>query len=244
MKKILRIATFGLTFSAMMISFGEAQTCELGNPSSSDYIRRDSNRCEGIRQIEISGGLSLIGLYTYDSAISNNDESILLRIPYTNISNQPANEYIQETRNNYVLNEIDWNQGNSFYYFHLNPQVIEREQISPESLRAYSTSRELGIYIPVIIGDFSKEYKITFLADRPAKINKIYILDIDGNNVWERSSRFFEDGEITFSWDGKDRLGNHAPDGRYQLVYEYQLQNVSEPRTDSEAFVHQIRWLN
>ena len=66
--------------STLFISLPSEAVCSPGNPSYNQYIRRQRNRCEGIKpQVGVGSGVRLVSFSTYNVAQQGSELS--LRIP-------------------------------------------------------------------------------------------------------------------------------------------------------------------
>jgi flagellar basal-body rod modification protein FlgD len=97
MKCLLWLTTLLLTFAPLSAH----ATCPPGNPNTLNYIRRDNNRCEGLRdRRDASGSLTLVSFVT--SNLSSLSNPLMIRVAG---STNPTLE-VQEFSRNYRLDDV------------------------------------------------------------------------------------------------------------------------------------------
>lgn len=241
--KLKRLAGLALLMLAMMVSFSSAQACEPVNSQSLDYGRREDGRCEGIRRTPISGSVRLVSLVIRGSSSLGDD--LLLEVPTTTAGGQPSVR-LQTYNTNYLLDRIPWSLNGQYFSYRLNTRILRRSQTSISSLRARAYD-DFGLSFPVRVGGRGTGYEIVFLAQRPTRFSRLAIEGRNDNRVYyETSLNVFEDGEIRFTWDGKDRRGNPAAAGDYVIKYSVATEQRNGPPLDDDnnhPFRHHPAWL-
>jgi flagellar basal-body rod modification protein FlgD len=218
-----------------------AQNCPSGDPTSINYIRRDNNRCEGIKRQTVSGSLSLISFTSRN--IGDYGDTLTLEIPrLPDLSNQPPRVRVQAMRDRYLLNDIEVQPHSDRYQFSWSTYVLRNADISPSALRAIAslTHHSQPVYVPVILGQASGQYEFVFFTASHAKFPKLAIVR-NGRTLHSQSIRTRRSGEVRFTWNP----GN-APAGRYELHVVAEIEPFGSPPekvTRRIAFQHNPDWL-
>ncbi|MGI2907874.1 hypothetical protein [Tolypothrix sp. VBCCA 56010] len=215
-----------------------AQACPSGNPKSTEYIRRDDNRCEGIKQRNSDRGLRLISFATI--GINSYPNTLTLKIP--SIANATPDVRVQSLGKNYILDNVSLTSNNSLFTFSWNPFVLNQAQILPTSLRALADVN-LGsqvVYVPVILERPSGQYQFVFYTPSRAKFPTFQIRR-NGKVIHTSPRNNFQGGEVVFNWDGKN-----IPAGRYELYVIAEQEQIGRPPEKIPkqiTFEHNPNWL-
>jgi hypothetical protein len=217
-----------------------AQACPSGNPRSPDYIRRDNNRCEGIRRETVSGSFRLISLTT--RGIDSLGNTLSLLVPRIS-GGSPPDVSVRSLGKNYQLDDLSLAANSSGFTFRWPTNVLNQEEVPVNSLRALA-SVNLGsqlLYVPVILGQPSGQYEIVLYS--PSRV-QFRTFEIRRNRQVVFSSprnHLQPPGEVVFTWDGRN-----APAGRYELHIVAEVEQRGRPpqRIDrSIIFEHNPSWL-
>ena len=219
--------------------------CPDGNPEDISYIRRDNNRCEGIfSRIDLASSLRLISLAT--RKITTLGENLTIRIPQ--LANSPEPEVVVKAIDaRYQLDqlELEFNSQSKSYYFNLPTYVIKKALVRTNKLRGLAKFGTQEVYIPVIIGTLAPRYELVFYAEDSTRFPNVEIR-LNDQLVYKTSRRYYQDGEIIFTWDGTWN-GRKAPPGRYEFYYFAELeQRANKPPEQvsrSIFFEHHPNWL-
>ncbi|NJR52181.1 MAG: hypothetical protein HC780_24040 [Leptolyngbyaceae cyanobacterium CSU_1_3] len=206
--------------------------CPTGNPTTLSYIRRDNNRCEGLRdRRDASGSLSLVSFAT--SSLSNLSDPLTIRVAG---SANPTLE-VQEFSRNYRLDAVRMNPSGNGATFSLNPKILRNAGITtPNSLLAiaYVIRNASPIYYPTILGNASGTYTFVLFAPKPTAFRKIQIRRSgDSKTYLNQSLRQSREGEIPLQWNY-----SNAPAGDYELFVE-----DSQGSQRRFPFKHNRQWL-
>jgi len=165
----LKLLFSTLLFSALSIFPANARTCPIGNPRSTAYMERENNRCEGVRDRNVSSSFDLVSFATTN--LSDYPNTLTIRIPGT--GNTTPNVRIQSFYRSYTLDQLDTDRSQSGHTFSLHTgrnSIVQRAGIPFSTLRAtaYITENSNRIYLPVILGTPSESYE--FILRNPNRI--------------------------------------------------------------------------
>jgi hypothetical protein len=208
-----------------------AQACPSGNPQSLAYIRRDNNRCEGLRDRNASDAFGLLSFST--SALSSYPDALTIRVPGT--SNTPPTITLQSFFRNYLLDSINPNFNKSGYTFALNTRTVLQSATVPlTSLRAlaYINRDSNPVYFPVILGSPGRQYQFVLNLPQRTTLPKLEIRR-NGQAIFKKPQNDPQDGEFSFNWS----YGN-ATAGTYELYIE-----DGEGQHRTFRFQHNPDWL-
>jgi hypothetical protein len=234
----MKYTAFFTSLFILSLSTLPAQACPSGNPKSTGYIRRDDNRCEGIKPRNSDRGLRLISFATI--GINNYPNTLTLKIP--SIANTTPNVSVQSLGKNYVLDNVSLTSNKSLFTFSWNPFILNQAQILPTSLRALADVN-LGsqvVYVPVILERASGQYQFVFYSSNRAKFPTFQIRQ-NGKVVHTQPRNNFQRGEVVFNWDGRKMTA-----GRYELYIIAEQEQIGRPPekiTRRIAFEHNPSWL-
>ncbi len=239
--KIFIISIFILGLSSQMA----ALACPDGkSPKSIDYIRRDNNRCEGIKSIQIEGGDSLNFISIATRKLDSYGKNISIEIPRMSGDNQPIvsiRSFSDDYR--YQLDDFSLSKTNERFRFNWSSYVLKTKEIPPSSLRGLARY-DIGtqpVYVPTIIGQKSNNYEFVFYSQSRVKFNVFKIIAPDGKQIYSTNRPNPQSGETIFNWDG-----SKAPAGRYKLQY---IAIIEPTNRDSQRiaaniiFEHNPDWL-
>ncbi len=232
--RLLLVSLLSLSFSGL-----PAQACPTArNPNTLDYIRRDNNRCEGIRPRSVvsGGGMQLISLSTVPSETLGSN--LTLRVPKG--SGGLPTVLVRAIDQRYQLDQMTLSNGGQFYSFALPTTILRRASINPTHLRATATSGDWVVYLPVILQNASSQYRLVFYSSSTYQFQRA---EIRRNRQlvasWgEQNSRA---GAISFDWNP-----GSAPVGRYEFYYEADILPITGRRERISAsifFEHHPDWL-
>ncbi|MBD2300329.1 hypothetical protein [Nostoc sp. FACHB-190] len=213
-----------------------AQACPSGNPETTDYIRRDNNRCEGIQTRDVTSGIRLISIAT--RGITNYPDLITLQIPRVGNSNTTPEVKLQSLSKNYLLDNLSLKRTQGLFTFPLKPDVLNAAAVPPNSLRALASVN--SIYLPVTIGKPSGRYEFVFYTSRRATFPTFAILR-KGKVIYKSPRNNYQNGEVVFTWHALK-----APAGRYQIHVIAQQERIGrkdEPFERRYDFDHNPNWL-
>lgn len=180
--KTLAIAVLFLCFAPLA-----ADACPSGRPDSLAYIRRDNNRCEGIREPTVSAGLRLISFSTSALELITPQEypdTIALRIP---TANTPQIS-LQSFHRSYLLDGLETESTPTGATFALDTAVLKRAEIPPQTLHAiaFTTADATPVYYPVILDRPSDRYQfLVFSPQRRVFPNVAIRRHSDGEVIWQ-----------------------------------------------------------
>lgn len=233
------LVVFGL-MSVSAQSLPAQATCSSGSQSSSEYIRRDDNRCEGIQRSRsnISRSIDLISLTSSSEGALGS--TLEIKIPRVS-SNQP-NVEITEPNANYRLNNMSLVSSGQFYRFNLPATQLNRHGISLNSLRALARPQGGNqiVYLPVILNNPAPKYRFVFYSSRAVSFQRAGILK-DGRPLVSWGTQGRRQGEKNFEWSP-----GASSAGRYTFYYEaniHQSRGTPETVRRSIAFEHDPAWL-
>ena len=221
-----------LLISLLLLSLSPlaTQACPTGNSSTLAYIRRNDNRCEGLRDREISSFFELISFST-NSLSEDYPTTLNIRVPGTGRT-RPA-IVVQSFTRNYRLDNLSSAQTTSGYTFSLNTNILKKAKVSTDSLRAtaYITRDSSPVFFPVILGSSSNSYEFVINSHQRVAFPTF---EIRRNNkaVYSSPRPNPRSGHIRLNW----AYGN-APAGSYQL---YLVDENGSSRTFS--FEHNPDW--
>ncbi|NER26919.1 MAG: hypothetical protein F6J89_04625 [Symploca sp. SIO1C4] len=204
-----------------------------GNPRSFAYMRRDNNRCEGIKERDITSidALSLISFST-NNLTNSYPNNLNIRVPGT--GNTRPNIKIQSFPTSYRLDQLESSPRESEFTFLLDTNILKKVPIPIGTLRATAniTRNSSPVYFPVILGQPSGRYE--FVVYSPQS-NTFPTFEIRRNEqvIWSEPLKIPRSGHISFSWE----YGN-ATAGTYEL---YIVDGNGKPRTF--RFEHNPDWL-
>jgi hypothetical protein len=219
--------------------------CQEGNPNSTDYIRRQPpKRCEGLKPEPISANsLSLISIASRNlTSYANN---LTLQIPRIKGGSNPevtvkslGDKYL------YQLDDFPLSSNTSRFNFTWDTSILRRAKIPENSLRAlasYNFGSQL-IYVPVIVGQPSGQYEFVFYSENRVRFTTFEIIRKGQKEaIYKNSRRNPTDGEISFTWDGRN-----TPAGRYEIHYIAKIDQRDLPTERIERriiFEHNPNWL-
>lgn len=204
--------------------------CPSGNPRSLAYIRRENNRCEGLKERTASGTFALISFSTGN--LNSYSDILNIRVPRT--SNTRPTITVQSLSRNYRLDNLNIPSSTSGFTFALKTDVLKRANIPPKSLRAtaYIIRDSSPLYFPVILGQASGQYE--FVVYSPERTTfPTFEIRRNGKAVYSNPRPNPRQGEISLVW----KYGN-APAGRY----EFYIVNGKGQRR-AFRFDHNLNWL-
>jgi hypothetical protein len=149
--------------------------CPTSDPNPLAYVRRDNNRCEGLRDgRDASGSLFLISFVT--SSLKDISNPLKIRVPG---SSNPILE-VQEFSRNYRLDEVKTQSSGNGSTFSLNSRILQNAGITKtENLFAIAyTMRDASpmFYIPLCCTPKSRPHLRKFkfveqVVPNPCSIN-------------------------------------------------------------------------
>lgn len=237
LRKIL-VLSFLIFNSASIEAY---ELCNDGDLSSTDYIRRDDNRCEGIKDNSpISGRiLELISFTT--RKIDRLEDNLKLEVP--RINNNKPGVFVQTTEDNYLLDGFSLSSDQSSYFFTWSSYVLKEAKISLNKLRSLSAFKDdynRIVHLPVILGQPSGKYEFVIFAPFPTRISTFEI-SLNGQVVHSDSRTTRQREEIIFTWDGRNE-----PAGRYKLYFVGEVEQFNAPSEEIPVeitFEHNPNWL-
>jgi hypothetical protein len=239
--KVFISSIFILGLSSQMA----ALACPDGkSPTSIDYIRRDNNRCEGIKSIPIDGGASLQFTSLGTRKLESYGKNISIEVPQFSGGQQP-NVSIKSFSDDYSyqLDNFSLSKIKERFRFSWSSYVLKTKEIPPNSLRGlarYDVGAQ-AVYVPVIIGQKSNNYEFVFYSQSWVKFNSFKIIAPDGKQVYSTNRPNPQSGETIFTWDS-----SKAPAGRYELQYVAVIEAKNQPGERIPAryiFEHNPNWL-
>ncbi|MGJ5634449.1 hypothetical protein [Nostoc sp. CALU 1950] len=234
----MKYTAFFASLFIFIISTLPAQACPSGDPKSTVYMRRDDNRCEGIKQRNSDRGLRLISFATI--GIKNYSNTLSLKIP--SIANATPNVLVQSLGKNYILDNVSLTSNKSLFTFSWNTFILNQAQILPTSLRALANVNfdSKVVYVPVILERSSGKYQFVFYTPSRAKFPTLQIRR-NGKVIHSSPRNNFQRGEVVFNWNGRN-----LPAGRYELYIIAEQEQIGRPPekiTRQIAFEHNPNWL-
>ncbi|MCC5607588.1 hypothetical protein LC612_12525 [Nostoc sp. CHAB 5834] len=221
-----------------------AASCPQGNPKSTDYIRRKPpNRCEGIKEEELSGNsLNLISIATRN--LTSFGKTLTVQIPRINGGKNPEVRVKSLGDNyHYQMDDLLLSNNDSGFSFSWDTYVLRQAKIPANSLRAVA-SYNLGsqpVFVPVIVGQTSGKYEFVFYSQDRVRFTTFEILPQGEKSIYSDSRKNPKKGETIFTWDGRN-----APSGRYELRYVAFIDRIGEASDRIErriVFEHNPNWL-
>ena len=226
-----------LTLTILSLTPLSAIACQTGHPDSLAYIRRDNNRCEGLKDgQDISLSFKLTSLVSRN--LNSYPNTLTVKIPAPN--NSTPNVVIQSYFRNYRLDEINLVRSASNFIFNLPTTILQKAKIPLNKLRAlaYITEKSQNVYFPVILGTPSPQYE--FVIYSPERV-------IFTNLEVRRNGKVIPgspsprpnpiQGEINYTW----KAANAPENGRYELYIN--AKREKETRVYSYYFEHHNNWL-
>lgn len=203
--KLLSTTLLLLSLSSLAV-----QACPVGNPNNLAYMRRDNNRCEGIRDRNINAGVQLVAFFTTNLRSYSN--TLMLRVPGT--GKTPPILEMQAAVPNYILDNLQTQPTSSGYTFSLNTKVLQRAKIPLSRLQplAYTLQNSSPIFYPVVLGEPSGKYVFRLYSSGRVRLPT---LEIRRNNSRVKSfaRNVPRQGYMTLEWDYRT-----APAGTYELL--------------------------
>ncbi len=208
-KKLLLSSLFPLFISVSLLNVTglTANACPTGKPGDIDYIRRDNNRCEGIKGRQNITGSNSFELIAF-STTNLDDYPDTLKIIVPGTGKDKPTILMQSYSKNYLLDELDANDSPSGFIFDLktNP-VLQRVKIPLKSLLplAFIEKNSRRIYYPVILDKASNTYQFVIYTRDRRTFPKVEIRQngkVIPSNLKPRNIRSKE--EIRFSWQPKN----------------------------------------
>ena len=225
---------FWLTTLLLTLAPLSAQAaCPVGQPSALNYIRRDNNRCEGLRdRQDASGSLSLISFVTTNLTSLANPLNIRV------VGSPTPTLQVQEFSRNYRLDDVQMQASGNDAVFPLNSRILQNAGIKdPNRLLAIAsvTRNAAAVYYPTILGQASGSYTFVLYAPQPTVFKKIQIRQPSqpGKPYLNQSLSQPRTGQIPFKWN----YGS-APAGDYELYVE-----DSQGKQRRFPFKHNRQWL-
>ncbi|MEH2026037.1 hypothetical protein [Nostoc sp.] len=220
-----------------------AASCLKGDPKSIDYIqRKPPNRCEGIKEEQLSGNsLSLISIATRN--LTSFAKTLTVQIPRISGGENPQ-VIVKSLGDNYhyQMDDLLLSNNGSRFSFSWDTYVLRQAKIPANSLRAvaYYDLGSQPVYVPVILGQTSGKYEFVFYSQDRVRFTTFEILSKDQPAIYSTSRPNSKKGETIFSWDG------NAPAGRYELHYVAFIDRRDQPSDRIErrvVFEHNPNWL-
>ena len=232
-KKIMRRIAF-LTLTILSITPLSAIACQNGHPDSLAYIRRDENRCEGLKDgQDVSLSFRLTSLVS--RSLNSYPSTLTVKIPAPN--NSKPNLVIQSFFRNYRLDEIKLEPN---FIFNLPTAILQKAKIPLNKLRAlaYITQKSQNVYYPVILGTPSPQYEFVIYSPERVVFTNLEVRrngKVIPGSPSPRPNPI--QGEITYTW----KAANAPENGRYELYIN--AKREKETRVYSYYFEHHNNWL-
>ncbi|MEL4898582.1 hypothetical protein P9B04_24545, partial [Crocosphaera sp. Alani8] len=140
-KKLLLSNLFPFFISVYLLNMTglTANACPTGRPTDISYIRRDNNRCEGIKdRRDVSNNFELIAFSTTN--LTNYPDTLKIRVPGRE-GDKPIIS-IQSYTKNYRLDEVEARYSNSGFIFNLKTNTVLGRAIAFPTVMRYSNSNE------------------------------------------------------------------------------------------------------
>lgn len=225
MKILVSILLF-LSFNSL-----PAQACPTGPSGSLAYIRRDNNRCEGLRDEDISSIFSVVSFLSTN--LSTYPDTLTIRVPGVG-SNYPTISIQSYHENYYLLDKLNGTFSTSGYLFNLDTRaVLQKVEIPLASLQAtaHITQDSSRLYFPVILGTASSQYQ--FIINSPQSTT-FPVMEIrrDNQPVFSNPRTTPQQRSIRFFW-----THSSASAGTYELYIE-----DSSGVSQSFRFAHDPSW--
>ncbi len=232
-KKIMRRIAF-LTLTILSITPLSAIACQTGHPDSLAYIRRDNNRCEGLKDgQDVSLSFRLTSLVS--RSLNSYPSTLTVKIPAPN--NSKPNLVIQSFFRNYRLDEIKLEPN---FIFNLPTAILQKAKIPLNKLRAlaYITQKSQNVYYPVILGTPSPQYEFVIYSPERVVFTNLEVRQNGKVIPGSQSPRPNPiQGEVIYTW----KAANAPENGRYELYIKAKGEN--QTRSYSYYFEHQNNWL-
>ena len=214
-----------------------ASSCPTGHPDSLHYIRRDNNRCEGLKDgQDVSLSFRLTSLVS--RSLNSYPDTLTVKIPAPN--NSTPNLVIQSYFRNYRLDEIKLVKSASNFIFNLPTTILQKAKIPLNKLRAlaYITEKSQNVYFPVILGTPSPQYEFVIYSPERVIFTNLEVRQNGKVIPGSQSPRPNPiQGEVVYTWNPAKAPEN----GRYELYVQAKGENQN--RAYSYYFEHQNNWL-
>ena len=234
--EIMRRIAF-LTLTILSITPLSAIACQTGHPDSLAYIRRDNNRCEGLKDgQDVSLSFRLTSLVS--RSLNSYPNNLTVKIPAPN--NSTPNLVIQSYFRNYRLDEIKLKPSASNFIFNLPTAILQKAKIPLNKLRAlaYITQKSERVYYPVILGTPSPQYEFVIYSPERVIFTNLEVRHNGKVIPGSQSPRPNPiQGEVVYTWNPAKAPEN----GRYELYVQAKGEN--QTRAYSYYFEHQNNWL-
>ena len=232
-KKMMRRIAF-LTLTILSLTPLSAIACQTGHPDSLAYIRRDNNRCEGLKDgQDVSLSFRLTSLVS--RSLNSYPSTLTVKIPAPN--NSKPNLVIQSFFRNYRLDEIKLEPN---FIFNLPTAILQKAKIPLNKLRAlaYITEKSQNVYFPVILGTPSPQYEFVIYSPERVVFTNSEVRQNGKVIPGSQSPRPNPiQGEVIYTWNP----ANAPVNGRYELYVQAKGEN--QTRAYSYYFEHQNNWL-
>jgi flagellar basal-body rod modification protein FlgD len=232
-KKMMRRIAF-LTLTILSLTPLSAIACQTGHPDSLAYIRRDNNRCEGLKDgQDVSLSFRLTSLVS--RSLNSYPSTLTVKIPAPN--NSKPNLVIQSFFRNYRLDEIKLEPN---FIFNLPTAILQKAKIPLNKLRAlaYITEKSQNVYFPVILGTPSPQYEFVIYSPERVVFTNLEVRQNGKVIPGSQSPRPNPiQGEVIYTWNP----ANAPVNGRYELYVQAKGEN--QTRAYSYYFEHQNNWL-
>ena len=226
-----------LTLTILSITPLSAIACQNGHPDSLAYIRRDENRCEGLKDgQDVSLSFRLTSLVS--RSLNSYPDTLTVKIPAPN--NSTPNLVIQSYFRNYRLDEIKLVKSASNFIFNLPTTILQKAKIPLNKLRAlaYITEKSQNVYFPVILGTPSPQYEFVIYSPERVIFTNLEVRHNGKVIPGSQSPRPNPiQGEVVYTWNPAKAPEN----GRYELYVQAKGEN--QTRAYSYYFEHQNNWL-
>ena len=223
-----------LTLTILSITPLSAIACQNGHPDSLAYIRRDNNRCEGLKDgQDVSLSFRLTSLVS--RSLNSYPSTLTVKIPAPN--NSKPNLVIQSFFRNYRLDEIKLEPN---FIFNLPTAILQKAKIPLNKLRAlaYITQKSERVYYPVILGTPSPQYEFVIYSPERVIFTNLEVRHNGKVIPGSPSPRPNPiQGEVTYTWNP----ANAPENGRYELYVQAKGEN--QTRAYSYYFEHHNNWL-
>ena len=223
-----------LTLTILSITPLSAIACQNGHPDSLAYIRRDNNRCEGLKDgQDVSLSFRLTSLVS--RSLNSYPDTLTVKIPAPN--NSKPNLVIQSFFRNYRLDEIKLEPN---FIFNLPTAILQKAKIPLNKLRAlaYITQKSQNVYYPVILGTPSPQYEFVIYSPERVVFTNLEVRQNGKVIPGSQSPRPNPiQGEVVYTWNPAKAPEN----GRYELYVQAKGEN--QTRAYSYYFEHQNNWL-
>ena len=226
-----------LTLTILSLTPLSAIACQNGHPDSLAYIRRDENRCEGLKDgQDVSLSFRLTSLVS--RSLNSYPDTLTVKIPAPN--NSTPNLVIQSYFRNYRLDEIKLKPSASNFIFNLPTAILQKAKIPLNKLRAlaYITQKSERVYYPVILGTPSPQYEFVIYSPERVIFTNLEVRHNGKVIPGSQSPRPNPiQGEVVYTWNPAKAPEN----GRYELYVQAKGEN--QTRAYSYYFEHQNNWL-